>query len=531
LQHVSRFIRNAWYMAAWSEELTDQLLSRRVFDRQIVLFRRKDGAAQALADRCPHRFAPLSRGTRDGDAIVCAYHGLRFDGSGRCVRNPYADAIPHQAQVDSWAVVERHDILWLWGGTTGTADPALIPDFSPVAESSQVHAVRGYTLLRAPYEYGIDNLMDLSHIEFVHRGSFAGNGVIFAGTHRVREEGAAIHSDWWMPDVAAPSHTRGIYPPDMRCDHWLDMRWDAPASMALQVGSTPKGPSARGRHRRGSGAYPHARNGGHHALFLGQRQAVRARFEGIGRHAAHAVPAGVRRGRQAHHPGCVREPGGHGFLGRQAHLAGRRRRWAAGATAAEGAARARTGQPLRVLVTGAAGFVGRAVVARLRDSAQVIGVDAVSAPGVDVHGDLADSATLSRCFAQPVDAVLHLATWPGGAAEREPNRAWHVNMDAARLLVDKATAQGHRPRFVFSSSIAVYGDPLPERIDDATPLAPHPALWGAQGDDGNLARHPDASWRHQRALAAPARRRGAAPSIDRAAVGIPQRPVPRAGSG
>jgi phenylpropionate dioxygenase-like ring-hydroxylating dioxygenase large terminal subunit len=241
LQHVSRFIRNAWYMAAWSEELTDQLLSRRVFDRQIVLFRRKDGAAQALADRCPHRFAPLSRGTRDGDAIVCAYHGLRFDGSGRCVRNPYADAIPHQAQVDSWAVVERHDILWLWGGTTGTADPALIPDFSPVAESSQVHAVRGYTLLRAPYEYGIDNLMDLSHIEFVHRGSFAGNGVIFAGTHRVREEGAAIHSDWWMPDVAAPSHTRGIYPPDMRCDHWLDMRWDAPASMALQVGSTPKG--------------------------------------------------------------------------------------------------------------------------------------------------------------------------------------------------------------------------------------------------------------------------------------------------
>lgn len=133
---------------------------------------------------------------------------------------------------------------------------------------------------------------------------------------------------------------------------------------------------------------------------------------------------------------------------------------------------------LRVLVTGAAGFVGRTVVARLRDSVQVTGVDAVAAPGVDVHGDLADSATLSRCFAQPVDAVLHLATWPGGAAEREPGRAWHVNMDAARLLVDAAAAQGHRPRFIFSSSIAVYGDPLPERIDDATPLAPT-LLYGA----------------------------------------------------
>ena len=89
--------------------------------------------------------------------------------------------------------------------------------------------------------------MDLSHIEFVHRGSFAGNGVIFAGQHSVREEGDVIRSDWWMPDVPAPSHTRGIYPPEMRCDHWLDMRWNAPASMLLQVGSTPTGrPRAEG---------------------------------------------------------------------------------------------------------------------------------------------------------------------------------------------------------------------------------------------------------------------------------------------
>jgi nitrite reductase/ring-hydroxylating ferredoxin subunit len=238
---VSHYVRNAWYMAAWSDELTDLLLSRRLFDRQVLLYRRQDGQAQAIADRCPHRFAPLSRGTRDGDAIVCPYHGLRFDGSGQCVGNPFSDKIPHHARVDSWKAIERHDIVWLWGGSPETADDSLIPDFSPVAESDHVHSVRGYTLLRAPYEFGIDNLMDLSHIEFVHRGSFAGNGVIFGGQHSVREEGTAIHSDWWMPDVAAPTHTRGIYPPDMRCDHWLDMRWNAPASMLLQVGSTPKG--------------------------------------------------------------------------------------------------------------------------------------------------------------------------------------------------------------------------------------------------------------------------------------------------
>ncbi len=238
---MTTFVRNTWYMAGWSEELDSQLLSRRLFDRQVLLFRRQDGQPQAIADRCPHRFAPLSRGTREGDSIVCPYHGLRFDGAGQCVRNPYSDKVPHHAQVDSWAVVERHGILWLWGAARDTADASLIPDFSAVAESAEVHSVRGYTLLRAPYEYGIDNLMDLSHIEFVHRGSFAGNGVIFAGTHSVREQGDAIHSDWWMPGVAAPAHTRGIYPPDLRCDHWLEMRWHAPASMFLQIGATPAG--------------------------------------------------------------------------------------------------------------------------------------------------------------------------------------------------------------------------------------------------------------------------------------------------
>jgi vanillate O-demethylase monooxygenase subunit len=95
--------------------------------------------------------------------------------------------------------------------------------------------------MAADYQFGTDNLMDLSHIEFVHRGSFAGRGVIFAGEHKVRQEGEFLHSDWWMPDVAAPAHTFGIYPPDLRTDHWLEMRWQAPATMLLEIGATPTG--------------------------------------------------------------------------------------------------------------------------------------------------------------------------------------------------------------------------------------------------------------------------------------------------
>jgi nitrite reductase/ring-hydroxylating ferredoxin subunit len=238
---MADYLRNTWYMAGWSSELTSRPLARRLFDRAIVLFRTSSGEPRAIADRCPHRFAPLSRGTIDGDHLVCPYHGLTFDGGGHCVRNPYSDQIPKTARVDAWTVVERHGALWLWGGVAATANPATIPDFSMVDDGPGVRAVRGYTLLEAPYEFGIDNLMDLSHIEFVHKGSFAGAGVIFAGQHEVVEREDAIWSNWWMPNVKAPSHTQGIYPPEMICDHWLDMRWNAPASMQLQIGATPAG--------------------------------------------------------------------------------------------------------------------------------------------------------------------------------------------------------------------------------------------------------------------------------------------------
>ncbi len=237
---MTGFLANIWYLAGWSEELRDAILSRRLFDRQIALFRASDGAVKAIADRCPHRFAPLSLGERQGDTVQCPYHGLTFDGMGKCVHNPYSDKIPAAAKVDAWACVERHGMIWLWGGEATAADPALIPDFSMVEDNAYTRVVRGYTLLEAPYEFGTDNLMDLSHIEFVHKGSFAGNGVIFAGKHDVIEQGDTIQSNWWMPGVKAPPHTMGVYDPEMITDHWLDMRWNAPASMQLEIGACPE---------------------------------------------------------------------------------------------------------------------------------------------------------------------------------------------------------------------------------------------------------------------------------------------------
>lgn len=236
----SSFIGNRWHMAAWSHEVTDGLFRRRILDTPVLLYRKQDGTVAALTDRCPHRFAPLSLGERDGDSIRCAYHGLTFDASGTCVHNPFGDRVPKGAAVRRWPVHEQDGIVWMWPGDPNSADDSAVPDFSMLDRECGL-PLTGVMPMAANYEYGTDNLMDLSHIEFVHRGSFAGNGVIFAGKHSVEQDGETLHSNWWMPDVAAPPHTFGIYDPQMRTDHWLEMRWDAPASMQLEVGATPAG--------------------------------------------------------------------------------------------------------------------------------------------------------------------------------------------------------------------------------------------------------------------------------------------------
>lgn len=236
----SSFLINTWHMAAWGFEVSEALFRRRILDVPILLYRKQDDSIAALTDRCPHRFAPLSMGERDGDNVRCPYHGLTYDPDGSCVHNPFADKSPKGATVRSWPAAERDGIVWIWTGNTDEADESVIPDFSMLQRPCGP-PLSGVVPMAANYEYGTDNLMDLSHIEFVHRGSFAGNGVIFAGAHKVEQDGDTLHSNWWMPDVAAPPHTFGIYEPDLQTDHWLDMRWDAPASMYLQVGATPAG--------------------------------------------------------------------------------------------------------------------------------------------------------------------------------------------------------------------------------------------------------------------------------------------------
>ncbi|MBU6207329.1 MAG: NAD-dependent epimerase/dehydratase family protein [Alphaproteobacteria bacterium] len=133
-----------------------------------------------------------------------------------------------------------------------------------------------------------------------------------------------------------------------------------------------------------------------------------------------------------------------------------------------------------VIITGAGGFVGRHLVARLLDcGAQVVALDSHVAH-LPVHtnlravaGDISDAAVRAQAFADGCSALVHLATVPGGAAEADPVASRRINIDAMYDLLDAAKAGGSKSRVVYASSIAVFGDPLPPGgVDDNTPLVP-----------------------------------------------------------
>jgi nucleoside-diphosphate-sugar epimerase len=148
---------------------------------------------------------------------------------------------------------------------------------------------------------------------------------------------------------------------------------------------------------------------------------------------------------------------------------------------------------MRVLITGANGFIGRVLVRRLLSEGwpphaarlplrSLVACD-LSFAGmpedarvVSLAGSIAEPGVLERALAEPVDVVFHLASVPGGAAEKDPALGRRVNLDATLRLIDLLRAQQAAangiPRLVFASTIAVYGETLPAVVDEDTPCLP-----------------------------------------------------------
>jgi phenylpropionate dioxygenase-like ring-hydroxylating dioxygenase large terminal subunit len=177
-------------------DLKDRLVPIKILDERIVLYRRTNGDPVALEDACVHRKLPLSMGHIRGDQVECGYHGLTFNAAGECVRIPCMDRIPQGARVHSYPVVSRYGLLWIWMGRPELADRSTIFPVQHWGDPTW-GVTRGDAMtVNCNYLYMTDNLLDPSHVAWVHPGSF-GNTACEATPVEVKaHEHGVIASRW-----------------------------------------------------------------------------------------------------------------------------------------------------------------------------------------------------------------------------------------------------------------------------------------------------------------------------------------------
>ena len=242
------FLRERWYVACWSRELLDKPLAVTMLGEDIVIFRTEDGIA-ALEDRCPHRQLPLHLGRVAGSLIRCGYHGAEFDASGRCVRVPSQKLVPSAAKVRAYPATERHGLAWVWTGSPDDADPATIPNFSRLTDA-RYSAVGTTNSVDASYQLVIDNLLDLSHVGFVH-GSTIGNAEMGEkGEIGVKKTGDGVTVTRWVRGVSPPPATvkLGIFAAGVNIDRSQVIEYHPPSNLVIHVGnSEAAGPASEPR--------------------------------------------------------------------------------------------------------------------------------------------------------------------------------------------------------------------------------------------------------------------------------------------
>jgi vanillate O-demethylase monooxygenase subunit len=237
------FLKNSWYVAANDHEIGRKPLARMLLNEPVVMFRKEDGTVVALEDRCVHRHLPLSMGKLVGDRLQCHYHGLQYDGSGTCVRIPGQDMIPPNARVRSYPVVERYHWVWIWMGDPSLADPAKIVDFHWL-DDDKWGARSSYLHVKSNWQLIVDNLLDLTHLAFVHETTIGNSALVDNASVKVTRGPEEVQVTRWIIDSPAPPTFVKAGGFTANVDRWQIIDWRPPAFIRLDVGATPTGTGA-----------------------------------------------------------------------------------------------------------------------------------------------------------------------------------------------------------------------------------------------------------------------------------------------
>jgi len=232
------FLRNAWYVAAWDKEVTRTLFARDILGESILMYRKEDGTPVAMSNVCPHRFAPLHKGKLKGDIVECLYHGLQFDCAGQCVKNPHPGGngpIPTRAKLTCYPLLEKWGAIWIWMGDKAP-DESLLPDFSWIDKRDQFREIRDVCVVNAHYELITDNVLDLTHLPYLHAGGLGNHP---RNLEREVVENVQEGNTFWCKrssnDVEASPDFQAFNPrlKEFKCDKANAVRWNAPAHVGI----------------------------------------------------------------------------------------------------------------------------------------------------------------------------------------------------------------------------------------------------------------------------------------------------------
>ena len=233
------FLKDQWYAAARSEELGRTLLARRILGERVVLYRSAAGTPVALADRCPHRSAPLSMGRLVDDGLECGYHGMVYDAAGRCIRVPGQERIPPGAVVRSYPVAEKYGLVWLWTGDAAAADASKIIDIPQYGAPGWTRS-HGYTYFKSNYLNICDNLVDPAHTSFVHRNTI-GNASAAEVAITAEEKDGVVFAGRWIDDAPPVPIVQRFLAPKARVDRWQFYYLKLPCISWVDFGSLDTG--------------------------------------------------------------------------------------------------------------------------------------------------------------------------------------------------------------------------------------------------------------------------------------------------
>ncbi|WP_408593473.1 Rieske 2Fe-2S domain-containing protein [Limnohabitans sp.] len=255
--HARTFPLNRWWIAGFSWELKDQPVARTLLGQPMVLFRTPDGQVAALQDRCCHKDLPLSCGKVEGRGLRCGYHGLLYSHEGTCVEIPGQDKIPAKAKVVSYPLREKDQILWVWVGDTPDASPQDEPPAYPVHSDPKYKFGGDCYHYDAPFMLIHENLLDLSHLGYVHTKTIGGNPAIHMNAQlTVSQEGDTVKVTRLMPNSEPPPTYTAAWPFKGRVDRWQEVAFHVTHELiwtgAMDVGSgSYDDPHREGFHMRG----------------------------------------------------------------------------------------------------------------------------------------------------------------------------------------------------------------------------------------------------------------------------------------